>query len=96
MLDIIYEVSVADLEGAMKKQNISLQAGDAVIINTGWGKLWGKDNNRYRSGNPGLRRQGRRVADRQGSHDARRRHGEAGCPIPTSSFRCLCTRSRWW
>ena len=53
-LDITYEVSVADLEGAMKKQDISLQAGDAVIINTGWGKLWGKDNNRYRSGNPGL------------------------------------------
>ena len=53
-LDITYEVSVADLEGAMKKQNVSLQAGDAVIINTGWGKLWGKDNNRYRSGNPGL------------------------------------------
>jgi len=54
MLDITYEVSVADLEGAMKKQNVTLQAGDAVIINTGWGKLWGKDNNRYRSGNPGL------------------------------------------
>jgi kynurenine formamidase len=53
-LDITYEVSVADLEGAMKKQNISLQAGDAAIINTGWGKLWGKDNARYRSGNPGL------------------------------------------
>src|SRR5262252_7157805 len=53
-LDITYEVSVADLEGAMKKQNISLQPGDAVIINTGWGKLWGKDNERYRSGNPGL------------------------------------------
>jgi kynurenine formamidase len=53
-LDITYEVSVADLEGAMKKQNISLQAGDAVIINTGWGKLWTKDSNRYRSGNPGL------------------------------------------
>src|SRR5215471_12930182 len=53
-LDVTYEVSVADLEGAMKKQNISLQAGDAAIINTGWGKLWGKDNERYRSGNPGL------------------------------------------
>jgi kynurenine formamidase len=53
-LDVTYEVSVADLEGAMKKQSVSLQAGDAVIINTGWGKLWGKDNNRYRSGNPGL------------------------------------------
>jgi kynurenine formamidase len=53
-LDVTYEVSVADLEGAMRKQNVSLQAGDAVIINTGWGKLWSKDANRYRSGNPGL------------------------------------------
>jgi len=53
-LDITYEVSVADLEGAMKKQNVAVQAGDAVIINTGWGKLWGKNNERYRSGNPGL------------------------------------------
>lgn len=54
MLANTYEVTVADLEGAMKKQNISLQPGDAVIMNTGWGKLWGKDNARYRSGNPGI------------------------------------------
>jgi kynurenine formamidase len=32
---------------ALKKQNIALQAGDAVIINTGWGKLWAKDNAPY-------------------------------------------------
>ena len=54
MLANTYEVTVADLEGAMKKQNITLQPGDAVIMNTGWGKLWGKDNLRYRSGNPGI------------------------------------------
>ena len=53
-LDITYEVSVADLEGAMKKQNVALQTGDAVIINTGWGKLWGKDNARYVKSTPGL------------------------------------------
>ena len=54
ILDVKYEITVADLEGAMKKQNLSLQAGDAVIFNTGWGKLWGKDNAKYRSGNPGI------------------------------------------
>ena len=31
-----------DLDGALKKQNVTLQAGDAVIINAGWGKLWAR------------------------------------------------------
>ena len=54
MLATNYEITVADLEAAMKKQSIRLQPGDAVIMNTGWGKLWGKDNAKYRSGNPGI------------------------------------------
>jgi kynurenine formamidase len=54
MLDGGYEVTVADLEGALKKQNLTLQAGDAVIINTGWGKLWNKDNARYTKSHPGI------------------------------------------
>jgi len=49
-----YEITVADLEGALKKQNLTLQAGDAVIINTGWGKLYGKDNARYVKSCPGI------------------------------------------
>jgi kynurenine formamidase len=49
-----YEITVEDLEGALKKQNLALQAGDAVIINTGWHKLWGKDNARYVKSCPGL------------------------------------------
>jgi kynurenine formamidase len=49
-----YEITVEDLEGALKKQNLTLQAGDAVIINTGWHKLWGKDNARYVKSCPGL------------------------------------------
>jgi kynurenine formamidase len=49
-----YEITVADLEGAMKRQNTTIQPGDAVIIHTGWGTLWGKDNARYMSGNPGI------------------------------------------
>ncbi len=39
---------------ALKKQNITLQAGDAVIIHTGWGKLYGKDNARYVKSCPGI------------------------------------------
>jgi kynurenine formamidase len=54
MLGDNYEITVEDLEGALKKQNVSLQPGDAVIINTGWGKLWGKDNARFVKSCPGI------------------------------------------
>ena len=54
MLGDNYEITVADLEGALKKQNLTLQPGDAVIVHTGWGKLWGKENARYMRSCPGL------------------------------------------
>ena len=54
MLGDTYEITVEDLEGALKKQNLTLQPGDAVIINTGWDKLWGKDNARYVKSCPGI------------------------------------------
>src|SRR5215831_8518096 len=54
MLGETYEVTVADLEQALQKQNQKLQPGDAVIIHTGWGKLWGKDNARYMKSSPGI------------------------------------------
>lgn len=49
-----YEITAEDLEAALQKQNVKLQPGDAVLIHTGWGVLWGKDNKRYTSGNPGI------------------------------------------
>jgi len=49
-----YEITVEDLEGALKKQGTALQAGDAVLINTGWHKLWAKDNARYVKSCPGI------------------------------------------
>jgi kynurenine formamidase len=49
-----YEITVEDLEGTLKKQGTALQAGDAILINTGWHKLWGKDNARYGKSNPGI------------------------------------------
>jgi kynurenine formamidase len=49
-----YEITVEDLEGALKKQNTTLQPGDAIVVNTGWGKLYGKENARYVKSCPGL------------------------------------------
>ena len=47
ILPINYEITVADLEQALQKQGIRLQAGDAVLIYTGWSKHWGVDNKLY-------------------------------------------------
>lgn len=49
-----YEITVRDLQQALQRQNLTLQPGDAIIINTGWGRLWGKDNARYTKSNPGI------------------------------------------
>ncbi len=49
-----YEITVQDLEQALQKQNLKLQPGDAVLINTGWGRLWAKDNARYGKTCPGI------------------------------------------
>jgi kynurenine formamidase len=54
MLGDNYEITQQDLEDALKKQNVTLQPGDAVIIHTGWGKLWAKDNARYVKSCPGI------------------------------------------
>ena len=54
MLPDTYEITVQDLEDALKKQNLTLQKGDAVLIHTGWGKLWAKDNARYVKSTPGI------------------------------------------
>jgi kynurenine formamidase len=54
MLPDNYEITVEDLEQALQRQNLQLQPGDAVIIHTGWGKLWGQDNARYVKSCPGV------------------------------------------
>ncbi len=54
MLGDAYEITVADLEQALQGENVRLQPGDAVILHTGWGRLWGKDNARFLKGNPGI------------------------------------------
>ncbi len=49
-----YEITVEDLQRALASEKMTLQPGDAVIINTGWGTLWEKDNARYGRANPGI------------------------------------------
>ena len=54
MLPDTYEITVQDLQQALARQKQTLQPGDAVIINTGWGRLWAKDNARYVKSCPGI------------------------------------------
>jgi kynurenine formamidase len=49
-----YEITAADLEGALARQGVTLGAGDAALVRTGWGRLWGQDNLRYAGSAPGL------------------------------------------
>jgi kynurenine formamidase len=49
-----YEITPQDLQQALAEQKLSLQPGDAVLIHTGWGTLWGKDNARYQRVSPGI------------------------------------------
>jgi kynurenine formamidase len=54
MLADTYPITVDDLQRALQRQKLTLQPGDAVIINTGWGRLWDTDGARYLKTNPGL------------------------------------------
>jgi kynurenine formamidase len=54
MLGESYEITPQDLQQALAEQKLTLQAGDAILIHTGWGTLWGKDNARYQRSSPGI------------------------------------------
>ena len=54
MLPDAYAITRQDLEQALQQQNVKLQPGDAVLIHTGWGRLWGEDNSRYLKSDPAL------------------------------------------
>ncbi len=49
-----YEITAEDLQQALANENLSLQPGDAVIINTGWGRLWTRDVERFLGPAPGI------------------------------------------
>jgi kynurenine formamidase len=47
-------ITADDLQGALKKEGVSVAEGDVVLIRTGHGKLWMKDNVTYNKGEPGI------------------------------------------
>jgi len=49
-----YEITPADLEAALARQELTIAPGDAILIHTGWGTLWGTDNARYQRASPGV------------------------------------------
>ena len=53
-LEMGYEITVDDMQQAMKKQNVAITPGDVVIFHTGWGSLWMVDNDAYNAGEPGI------------------------------------------
>ena len=57
MMEAGQEITVADLRAAMQKQGMNeadVKEGDAVFFNTGWGKLWLKNNDKFNGGEPGI------------------------------------------
>ena len=57
MMEAGEEISVADVRAAFQKQNIQeadVKPGDAIFFHTGWSSLWGKNNDKYNSGEPGM------------------------------------------
>ncbi len=49
-----YEITRADLTGALERQRIELRAGDVVLVHTGWGSLWLTNNATFVGSAPGI------------------------------------------
>jgi kynurenine formamidase len=47
-------ITAEDLEAATKAQGVQVREGDVVLIRTGHGQLWMKDNTEFASGEPGI------------------------------------------
>ena len=49
-----YEITLADLRGALERQRTEIRAGDVVLVHTGWGALWLADNAKFAANAPGI------------------------------------------
>jgi kynurenine formamidase len=54
MLGDRYEITRADLTGALERQRTEIRAGDVVLVHTGFGSLWLTDNARFGASAPGV------------------------------------------
>jgi len=48
-----YVITPDDVQGMLQREQIDIRPGDAVLFHTGWGGLWGSDNDTFLSGEPG-------------------------------------------
>jgi kynurenine formamidase len=53
-LPMRYEITPADLKGALQREGVQIRSGDMVLIHTGWSSLWMKDNAKYGDSEPGI------------------------------------------
>lgn len=53
-LPVGFEIKLADLQDALRKQKVSIRKGDVVLLRTGHARLWIEDNETYNSGEPGI------------------------------------------
>ena len=47
-------ITARDFETALKAQGVAVREGDVVVIRTGHGQLWMKDNAAFSAGEPGI------------------------------------------
>lgn len=52
-LDAGDAITPTDAEAALASAGTTVEPGDAVLFHTGWGALWGRDNDAYVAGEPG-------------------------------------------
>jgi kynurenine formamidase len=49
-----YEITLADVRGALERQRTEIRSGDVVVVHTGWGSLWNVDNVAFGASAPGV------------------------------------------
>jgi kynurenine formamidase len=53
-LDAGYVITPSDVSETVENQGVKVSPGDAVLLNTGWGKLWMVDNETFIKNEPGI------------------------------------------
>lgn len=47
-------ITSEEIQALLRKKDLTIREGDAVLIATGWSKLWMKDNEKYAGNCPGI------------------------------------------
>ena len=104
MLAEDYEITAVDLQEALAIRSLTLEPGDAVIVHTGWGRLWTEDIDRYSSMGPGIGVEAAEwLAGQTRCWSAPTLFRSRFCRTPIPRFRCRFIRSCssstafiWW